>query len=119
MSTGVDDTRSVCLHACLSAACWQWLPLRVLSAANQLFSTSSACLLCLAWLSWLSSCAALRCSSARRPKAPPGSNGRLKVEVSLAMHADSTMAVEVGISEALLNWPYFQDLSLVSAQSSH
>jgi hypothetical protein len=36
------------------------------------------------------------------------------MEVSLAMHADSTMAVEVGISEALLNWPYFQDLSLVS-----
>lgn len=29
------------------------------------------------------------------------------------MHADSTMAVEVAISEALLNWPYFQDLSLV------
>lgn len=29
------------------------------------------------------------------------------------MHADSTMAVEVALSEALLNWPYFQDLSLV------
>lgn len=30
------------------------------------------------------------------------------------MHADSTTAVEVAISEALLNWPYFQDVSLVS-----
>ena len=48
-----------------------------------------------------------------RPKLPPGSNSRLKLEVSLAMHSDSTMAVEVALSEALLNWPYFQDLSLV------
>lgn len=31
------------------------------------------------------------------------------------MHADSTMAVEVALSEALLNWPYFKDLSLVGA----
>ena len=29
------------------------------------------------------------------------------------MHADSTTAVEVAVSEALLNWPYFKDLSLV------
>lgn len=29
------------------------------------------------------------------------------------MHADSTMAVEVAVSDALFNWPYFQDLSLV------
>lgn len=29
------------------------------------------------------------------------------------MHADSTMAVEVALSEALVSWPYFQDLSLV------
>lgn len=35
------------------------------------------------------------------------------------MHADSTMAVEVALSEALLNWPYFQDLSLVRAWGVH
>jgi hypothetical protein len=50
-----------------------------------------------------------------RPKLPAGSNSRLKLEVCLGMLADSTMAVEVALSEALLNWPYFQDLSLVGA----
>ena len=48
-----------------------------------------------------------------RPQAPRGSTSSLKLEVSLAMHADSTTAVEVAVSEALLNWPYFKDLSLV------
>lgn len=51
-------------------------------------------------------------------KAPPGSSPGLKLEVSLAMLADSTMAVEVAISEALLNWPYFQDLSLVGPRGA-
>ncbi len=32
-------------------------------------------------------------------KAPPGSNPRLKLEVSLAMHSDSTMGVRAGLWE--------------------
>eukprot|EP00887_Chlorella_sp_A99_P007742 scaffold20.g7742.t1 len=43
----------------------------------------------------------------------PGSNPRVKLEVSLGMLADSTMAVEVALSNALVNWPYFNDLSLI------
>lgn len=42
-----------------------------------------------------------------------GANPRVKFEVSLAVLADSTVAVEVAVSNALVNWPYFQDLSLV------
>ena len=43
----------------------------------------------------------------------PGSNPKVKLEVSLAMLADSTMAVEVSLSNALVAWPYFTDISLV------
>ena len=56
-----------------------------------------------------------RPTSHRRPRGLPGSNPNLRLEVGLAVHADSTMAVEVALSQALLNWPYFQDLSLVGA----
>lgn len=43
----------------------------------------------------------------------PGSNPDVKVEVSVAVLADSTTAVEIALSSVLLQWPYFQDLSLV------
>lgn len=52
------------------------------------------------------------CARARLA-ALPGSNPRVKLEVSVGILADSTVAVEVGISNALINWPYFDDLSLV------
>lgn len=44
----------------------------------------------------------------------PGSNPNVRLEVSVALLADSTTAVEVALSSALLQWPYFQDISLVS-----
>lgn len=44
----------------------------------------------------------------------PGSNPNVRLEISLALLVDSTMAVEVAMSSGLLQWPYFQDLSLVS-----
>lgn len=51
----------------------------------------------------------------RSSRLPPGSAPGVKLEVSLSMLADSTMAVEVAMSEVLLNWPYFKDLSLVGS----
>jgi hypothetical protein len=44
----------------------------------------------------------------------PGSNPNVRLEVSVAILKDSTVAVEVAMSSGLLQWPYFQDLSLVS-----
>lgn len=43
----------------------------------------------------------------------PGSNPNVRLEISVALLADSTVAVEVAMSSGLLQWPYFQDLSLV------
>jgi len=43
----------------------------------------------------------------------PGSNPNVRLEVSVAILEDSTTAVEVGLSSALLQWPYFKDLSLI------
>ena len=43
----------------------------------------------------------------------PGSNHNVRLEISVAVLADKTTAVEVALSSGLLQWPYFQDLSLV------
>ncbi|KAL4553401.1 hypothetical protein Ndes2526B_g03263 [Nannochloris sp. 'desiccata'] len=48
----------------------------------------------------------------------PGSNPNVRLEVSLALLEDSTVAVEVAMSSGLLQWPYFQDLSLISSISN-
>ncbi|KAL6785838.1 hypothetical protein ACKKBG_A00370 [Auxenochlorella protothecoides x Auxenochlorella symbiontica] len=45
---------------------------------------------------------------------PEGSNPRVKLEVSYALLADSTQAVEVALSNCLVSWPYFDDQSLVN-----
>ncbi len=45
----------------------------------------------------------------------PGSNPNVRLEVSLALLEDETVAVEVAMSSGLLQWPYFQDLSLISS----
>ena len=50
-----------------------------------------------------------------RPTGLPGANPRVKLEVSLAQLGDSTMAVEVALSGALIAWPYFTETSLVGA----
>lgn len=47
----------------------------------------------------------------------PGSNPNVRLEVNVGMLADSTVAVEVALSNALVQWPYFQDLSLVRVDS--
>ena len=44
----------------------------------------------------------------------PGANPNVRLEISVAMLADSTTAVEVALSSGILQWPYFQDMSLVS-----
>lgn len=43
-----------------------------------------------------------------------GANKNIKLEVALGLLHDSTMAVQVALSQSLLQWPYFHDLSLVS-----
>ena len=53
----------------------------------------------------------------RREPGTEGANPQVKFEVGVALLNDSTTAIEIAISDALLNWPYFQDLSLVSSLS--
>jgi hypothetical protein len=43
----------------------------------------------------------------------PGSHPGVKFEVTLGVLADGTVAVEVVLCNALLQWAYFQDLSMV------
>lgn len=44
-----------------------------------------------------------------------GSNQNIRLEVSVGILHDSTMAIEVALSSAMLQWPYFHDSSLVCA----
>ncbi len=57
---------------------------------------------------------------ARPPRRPEpsteGANAQVKFEVGLALLNDATMAIEVAFSDALINWPYFKDLSLVRGE---
>ena len=43
-----------------------------------------------------------------------GPQNGVKLEVSLGILHDSTMAVEVSLDQSLIHWPYFHDSSLVS-----
>jgi len=43
----------------------------------------------------------------------PGANPRVKFEVNIGMLSDKTTAIEVAVSNGLINWPYFHDLSLI------
>jgi len=45
----------------------------------------------------------------------PGSNTNIRLEASVGMLSDSTMAVEVALSGGLLQWPYFYDTSLINS----
>lgn len=47
-----------------------------------------------------------------------GSNPNIRLEVSLAMLNDGTVAVETALSSALIQWPYFHDISLISSISN-
>lgn len=52
-----------------------------------------------------------------RPEAcTEGANPQVKFEVSIAVLHDWTVAVEVALSDGIINWPYFTDLSLVGAR---
>jgi hypothetical protein len=42
-----------------------------------------------------------------------GSNTNIRLEASVGLLSDSTMAIEVALSGSLLQWPYFQDMSLI------
>jgi hypothetical protein len=42
-----------------------------------------------------------------------GSNQNIRLEVSVGILHDSTMAIEVALSSAMIQWPYFHDTSLV------
>lgn len=44
----------------------------------------------------------------------PGSNKKIRLEVSVGILSDSTMAVEIALSGGLLQWPYFYDVSLMN-----
>lgn len=44
-----------------------------------------------------------------------GSNSNIRLEASVGLLSDSTMAIEVALSGSLLQWPYFQDISLISS----
>ena len=44
-----------------------------------------------------------------------GSNSNIRLEASVGLLSDSTMAVEVALSGSLLQWPYFQDITLTSS----
>jgi hypothetical protein len=46
-------------------------------------------------------------------KSYPGSNPNVRVEVSVAVLSDGTTAVEIALSSALIQWPYFHDASLI------
>lgn len=43
----------------------------------------------------------------------PGSNRKIRLETSVAILSDGTMAVEVALSGGILQWPYFYDSSLM------
>lgn len=42
-----------------------------------------------------------------------GSNQNIRLEVSVGILHDGTMAIEVALSSAMIQWPYFHDTSLV------
>jgi len=44
-----------------------------------------------------------------------GSNENIRLEVSVGILHDSTVAIEVALSSAMIQWPYFHDSSLVCA----
>lgn len=44
----------------------------------------------------------------------PGSNGNIRFEASVGILEDSTMAIEVALSGALIQYPYFHDMSLIN-----
>ena len=44
----------------------------------------------------------------------PGSNGNIRFEASVGILEDSTMAIELALSGALIQYPYFHDVSLVN-----
>lgn len=44
----------------------------------------------------------------------PGSNGKIRFEASVGILEDSTMAIELALSGALIQYPYFHDMSLIN-----
>ena len=54
-------------------------------------------------------------STLRQKISLPGSNPNIRLEVNLALLKDGTMAVETALTSALLQWPYFNDMSLINS----
>lgn len=54
-----------------------------------------------------------RSKGPKRETLKVGSNQNIRLEVSVAILHDSTMAIEVALSSAMIQWPYFHDRSLV------